>query len=55
MIVIIPDDTDEEGICEYCGNPTEYFGPDPYDCEVNNNCEEYWICDECYSNKSEGI
>lgn len=41
-----------KGICEYCGEKTDYFEPDPYDCEIGGDCKGCWICDNCYEDRS---
>ena len=38
--------------CEYCGDPADYFGPDPYNSEINDDYTEHWICEECLYNSS---
>ena len=46
-------DVEIEGkhICEMCGErEANYYGPDPYQAEINDDETEYWICQECYEN-----
>lgn len=46
---------DDSHECVYCGKPTDYYGPDPYSSEINDDHTEYWICSECYSNRADDI
>lgn len=42
------------GTCS-CGKKTDYFGPDPYQSEINGDETPYWICDGCYIESSMDI
>jgi hypothetical protein len=33
--------------CAHCGRPADFFGPDPYQSEINNDQTKMWLCDEC--------
>ena len=44
-----------DGICEYCEHGTNYFGADPFNCEVNYDCRDHWVCDDCYYNASQEL
>lgn len=37
--------------CEYCYNVKECtYTEDPFNCEINDNHEEHWLCEDCVYN-----
>lgn len=45
----------EEETCNTCEKEATYFGPCPYDQDVNDEFTEVALCDDCYQNRCDDI
>lgn len=41
--------------CATCNAFASRFEEDPYECEINGNCDAVYMCEECFSNSCDEI
>lgn len=44
-----------DGTCDRCNESAEYFGPDPYNHEINDDDTPGWLCEDCLQESMEDI
>lgn len=38
--------------CDKCGKPSDYYGPDPFDYDINNNHHRVNLCWSCHNDSA---